>query len=266
MPPWTVEELVIASVALHIKSPNEIRSRYTIAGGIARLVLRNVEPAATAVNRAPTDACSDLVYQLTVNAARCDGAQLRNLFTESDKPSLLQMYSNAGPHIGCLVHLHVITDDSEEAYDKNAIYYRPASKFAHTLVVNQFIKQIHESQEIIALKWLEGKVGRSYLGLLQEELLHRAISAGGTFLVQDFSDKKLYKLKFAMRERTNFIFLSHVNSDSTQYYYIPEAKNYPAIDAIVTPFVCLQMTISKNHPINFNAIEKIMKHLLKVCE
>ena len=59
--------------------------------------------------------------------------------------------------------------------------------------------------------------------------------------------------------------MSGVNLDSQQYYYVPETQNYPAIDAIVPPFVCLQITIWDKHAINFNGLEKVMRRLLKVC-
>ena len=43
MPPWSVEELVMAAVALKIKAPDLVRSRFTVAGSCARLVMSDVE-------------------------------------------------------------------------------------------------------------------------------------------------------------------------------------------------------------------------------
>jgi hypothetical protein len=252
MPTWSEQELTVAAQRLRLPlSSAAVASRFAQAGGSARLVL---EPGL------------DLEEHLSSQAQGCTAAALMKLVKSSyrDKPlARLTSYSGAGKHVSALVHM-VVETNGTDAYTLPACRFEFGSELAKTSVMNKLIEDATEELRILALHFIEGKVAGGLCGVIVEWLLHNQIPDGGIFKLQELgSPDNHWQVAFPQLQVAGFSTAADITSPDL--YYKPEKRNQPAVDAVIPPRVCLQMTISANHPINYNGIKAILEQLEQVA-
>lgn len=252
MPVWSCAELQTASQALqlHHFSNQLVKERYEYFGGIARSVLDVIKYP---------DPASDITSSLSTCAPR----DLLLLVTAPDH--YLIQYAFAGPSISTLVHVSVPTE-GEDAYESKKVSYIFASNYVRFELLKKFAVAVTEGIEGTALAFVKGNVGGNMQGIMMEFSLHITLSQGGSFNLVDLEEGKSYIVKFPTRRLELVTRLNEVEPTNTHVYYVPDASNFPVVDAFLPPRVGVQITVSTRHTLSYANAVKIMRHLLQVSE
>lgn len=276
MPPWSIDEILTAeNLGILPYTPDELRKRFNIVGGCVRRVFSKVsldklkenlrdEAKGTEPNKMNTLVAHSATNLLNDGA----GCSLRN-------------YGKAGENLAGLVHVQVIVLGSR-AYSPLAAQYIFPSHYAAALVFDQLKKVSTDTLQILVRSYLEGKVADSATGWMVERLLHRDVALGGTCVLRDLKQRnRVWQIELQTCKPLSFYGLKNVPSVPSvpsvppvsnpavpsvdqHVYYMAHRPNEPAIDGFFPHLrVCLQMTVSNHHGINYKRICEIMRHLVR---
>lgn len=242
LPTWTKDEFLEAADVLKIQQA-AINERFPLCGGSARECFRNED--IEALTRRMRDA-----------AKACDAKAL--LAFVSDEEVFLSAYTNVNK-VALLVH--ILVDDTCTA----ATSYCFASPYAAELVAQKLLRDLQQDTRTLIAQLVENKIEGTFAGVATEHLLHRDLADGCRVVIVDLCSGEEMHVEIPKSSAHYFQRIEDIADDARQStYWMPRSSNEPAIDAVISPRVCLQMTIAKRHALGQVAMTRVTRHLLKV--
>lgn len=229
-----------AAGALEI-NPELIEQRFLLCGGSARECFRD-------------DDVETLKSRMRGAAKACDAKSLLDLVDAREV--YLSAYGRVGTNVALLVHILVNGTDTSYCF---------ASSYAAELVTQKLITALQRETRTLIAQLVENKIEGTFAGVAMEYLLHHDLVKGCTVDVIDLCSQEQMVVKFPVSSLEYSQAVEDIAIDATKVtYWIPQSSREPAIDAVLPPQVCLQMTIARRHSLDQAAMETVIRHLLKV--
>ncbi|CAG8726429.1 17999_t:CDS:2 [Gigaspora margarita] len=149
--------------------------------------------------------------------------------------------------------------DYKNSYTKKALKF--ASKYVGYHMTLRLENAIWERlKNEMRLSLLDGK-SNQFIGNFFEQIAHYILRRGGEFEIRSLDSNESNTLK--LNQQNEVLVFSSVNTISNAKYFQPSSKNFPSIDAIITPDKLFQITTAWEHPIKAIGITKLRSKLSK---
>ena len=249
MPPWTEEEHEEANTVLRLKPDEEVRKLFRLAGGSARFVLHPKETAEAF--RRKVDGVV-IPNSILLRWASVENVTLSS-YAEADGDS------TAIP-IATYMHVFSATGSEEAAYKLASLHFGFASGFMRELVGKSLMRSTAKDP-MTQLSNMVEKAECGILGSLAQSVLHYMIARGGDFEVQHLETGARHLVTFPKLQMATMEKWDDIRGPDHYYKAVPE--NFPSVDAVIPPTVCLQMTVAKRHGISLTGLEQALAALLQ---
>ncbi len=225
MPIWKESELEKIA-PLYPEANNDWSDRFTILGGIPRLIFEDRTKSPTEILNAACAACSldDCMKIIGIDSS----------ITENSKAS------------HALVHI-----SSKSPFTTHSMKF--ASPIAEGIIIKfKTGAARHRIQELLA--YVEGNTVASVLcGYIFERHAIELLEKGGTFTYRKLvrgNTQTPPDEEMDIPPSTKIIADKVLREHTFNQIYVPKRKNYPGIDAWIPGIGAFQMTVSQNHNIN----------------
>ena len=243
MPPWSMDELLLASELDQYRgqiTDTLINDLYGKFGGIARYVLE-VVPARRDENS----------RMLESKIHNCSLRTIQRVGREDiDKESHMIFHRHSGSDIGYYEYK-----------------FKFASQYVGDKVVDAIQKHAYEEMKAFARREDTPSEAASLRGWILETIVHIELPKGGTYHVRKLADHD------SKEEERNLPTMKHTvfgKLDEVDFFYLPsliylqpKSKTFEAADALCSPNSIFQVTVSTSHPIKANGLRKIINELQK---
>jgi hypothetical protein len=261
-----------SGIRIQLPSDNVIRARYRVFGGSARFVLGNaldgeLTPEGVMNDLLTPGGANDLVQLATVT---------RDIF--------LRHYGAIQSSISAFVHVTVPAANDDERsqpslfmqpvsplplqlYSSNNLSYVFASPFAKQVLFGKLYQDLLSTVDMKALQLISAGAGKSLAGDLMEFRLHQELARGGAvFRVTDLETKAEFNVQFPQMQLQYFNKITEVDTSKRDVYYVADRPHFPFVDAVISPRIALQMTVSRTHHHRTASTTEVVKHLLGTDE
>ncbi|RIB06689.1 hypothetical protein C2G38_2007195 [Gigaspora rosea] len=162
-----------------------------------------------------------------------------------------------------IVHIHTnLPGEEEEKEDEETHYVNKfilfASEWVAEKVIDKFEKSYNQQLKNFVTASSSDNEYSTLRGVIFEQIAHRILQKGGTFYTRSLESD--FTSTIDIPERIKLLF-NDINKIEEDKYCQPIQKNVSSIDAIVAPHTLIQMTVSRNHPINVNGMNKLVEKL-----
>ncbi|CAG8454146.1 20771_t:CDS:2 [Dentiscutata erythropus] len=134
-----------------------------------------------------------------------------------------------------IIHIHTNLPGEEEE-DRETHYIKKFILFASEWVAEKVMDKLKRNYNQQLRNFVTASLSENEYSTLQgvifEQIAHRILQKGGSF-----------------------------NTHRGGKYCQPIQKNFSSVDAVVAPHTLFQMTVSRNHPINVNGMNKLVEKL-----
>ncbi|GIM10155.1 hypothetical protein Vretimale_13912 [Volvox reticuliferus] len=243
MPVWTDDEIEKCRIQLFPSLENEmVQMLVSKWGNIPRYVLEKAMDVPS--QRSLDNALSICQWK---DIMQCIGA-----------PSTVPYYYHK------LLHLEVVSDEY------NMMIMKLASPYVvREIEMKEGTHHVGQLQHLVHLSICKPEIYGAVGGTFFKNYAHRCLQQGGSFQVRRLGPSNMDHPKdtelFALQQCSDiheFNNLEEVEQRVNSIYYLSQAHNVPAVNAMIQPNILFQMTITQNCQVNPHALKTAAGRLL----